>query len=162
MHVVMKTLDATAVAAEVYRETEMIDETHPFSAYWEGSAPVYADENLLKQALRVLVDNAIKYTPTGGRITIRVDSKEDGMVRFSVSDEGQGVPAQSIPHIFDRFYRTDESRTRQTGGSGLGLSIAKWIVDRHGGWLEVVSRVGIGTKITIVLPHASAQTGSSI
>lgn len=156
MHVVMKSLDATAIAAEVYRETEMIDETHPFSAYWEGSAAVYADENLLKQALRVLVDNSIKYTPTGGRITLRVDHR-DGLVRLSVTDEGQGIPAESVPHVFDRFYRTDESRTRQTGGSGLGLAIAKWIVDRHGGWLEVTSRVGIGTKITIVLPESTTQ-----
>jgi Signal transduction histidine kinase len=69
-----------------------------------------------------------------------------------VEDEGQGISQQDLPHVFDRFYRTDESRARQTGGSGLGLSIAKWIVDRHGGFFEVVSRVGLGTRFTIVLP----------
>ncbi len=61
-------------------------------------------------------------------------------------------PPEAIPHIFDRFYRTDQSRARQTGGTGLGLSIAKWIVDRHGGWFEVVSREDVGTRITMVLP----------
>ncbi|MBP1737032.1 MAG: sensor histidine kinase [Oscillospiraceae bacterium] len=159
VHVDMQTLDATAIATEVYRETEMIDETHPFAAFWEGSAPVYADESLLKQALRVLVDNAIKYTPPGGRIAIRVEHGQ-GLVRLSVSDEGQGIEAESLSHIFDRFYRTDESRARQTGGSGLGLSIAKWIVERHSGWLEVVSRVGVGTRITMVLPEWDGKTVS--
>ena len=83
---------------------------------------------LIKQALRILVDNAIKYTPAGGAITLSV-SWEGGAARLSVQDEGQGIDAASLPHIFDRFYRTDESRTRQTGGTGLGLAIAKWIVD---------------------------------
>ena len=63
-----------------------------------------------------------------------------------------GIPTDGIPHIFDRFYRTDLSRDRKTGGTGLGLSIAKWIVERHGGWFEVVSRPGVGTRITAVLP----------
>ena len=154
MHIQMEHFDLTEVAAEVLRETEMIDQTHQFSAQWSGTAPVYADMGLTKQALRILVDNSIKYTPAGGRITLRAGT-ENGAASLSVQDEGQGIDAQSLPHIFDRFYRTDESRARQTGGTGLGLSIAKWIVDRHGGWFEVRSWPGVGTRMTIVLPLAA-------
>ena len=154
MHIQMEMFDLTEVAAEVLKETEMIDQTHTFAARWEGAVPVRADVGLTKQALRILVDNAIKYTAAGGRITLSAGVK-DGFARLSVQDEGQGIDAESLPHIFDRFYRTDESRARQTGGTGLGLAIAKWIVDRHGGWFEVRSWPGVGTRMTIVLPLAA-------
>ena len=78
--------------------------------------------------------------------------EKQGFIRFTVQDEGMGIPPDSIPHIFERFYRTDQSRDRKTGGTGLGLSIAKWIVERHGGWFEVVSRPSVGTRITVILP----------
>ena len=151
MHIEMEHFDLTEVAAEVLKETEMIDQTHAFSARWEGAVPVYADMGLTKQALRILVDNAIKYTPGQGHISLAVSAR-DGLARLSVQDEGQGIDAESLPHIFDRFYRTDQSRARQTGGTGLGLAIAKWIVERHGGWFEVRSWPGVGTRMTIVLP----------
>ena len=154
MHIQMEMFDLTEVAAEVLKETEMIDQTHTFAARWEGAVPVRADVGLTKQALRILVDNAIKYTAAGGRITLSAGVK-DGFARLSVQDEGHGIDAESLPHIFDRFYRTDESRARQTGGTGLGLAIAKWIVDRHGGWFEVRSWPGVGTRMTIVLPLAA-------
>ena len=102
------------------------------------------------------MDNSIKYTPAGGHITLSA-ALRDGMARLSVQDEGQGIDAGSLPHVFDRFYRTDQSRARQTGGTGLGLAIAKWIVDRHGGWFEVVSREGVGTRISFLLPTAPAS-----
>ena len=86
-----------------------------------------------------------------GRVYLRV-SESQGHARVTVQDEGMGISPEGIPHIFDRFYRTDQSRARQTGGTGLGLAIAKWIVDRHGGWFEVVSREDVGTRITFVLP----------
>ena len=143
--------DLTELAAEVLRETEMLDQTHRFEAKWLCAVPVVADEALIKQALRILVDNAVKYTPAGGRIAVSAEGK-DGLARLTVADEGQGIDQGSLPHIFDRFYRTDESRTRQTGGTGLGLSIAKWIADRHSGWFEVVSWPGVGTRFTLVLP----------
>ena len=148
------------VAAEVLKETGMIDQTHTFSARWEGAVPVCADVGLTKQALRILVDNSIKYTPAGGHITLSA-ALRDGMARLSVQDEGQGIDAGSLPHVFDRFYRTDQSRARQTGGTGLGLAIAKWIVDRHGGWFEVRSWPGVGTRMTIVLPVAELDAGGA-
>ena len=153
MHVEFEDFDLTAVAAEVLRETEMIDQTHQFSARWEENVTIHADIGLIKQAMRILVDNSIKYTPAGGHIRLGVE-KRDGTARLTVQDEGQGIDAGSLPHIFERFYRTDQSRARQTGGTGLGLAIAKWIVDRHGGWFEVTSREGIGTRMTVVLPLA--------
>ncbi len=156
MHIELETFDLCRVAAQVLKETEMIDQTHLFSSDLRGQAMVHADVGLVKQALRILVDNSIKYTPAGGRISLSC-AVRDGRVRLSVQDEGQGIDGESLPHIFDRFFRTDESRARQTGGTGLGLSIAKWIVDRHGGWFEVLSREGMGTRMTVVLPIAAAN-----
>ena len=143
--------DLAELAAEVLRETRMLDHTHRFSGNWLCAVPVVADAGLIKQALRILVDNAVKYTPEGGQISLSVQG-QDRLARLTVADEGQGIDAESLPHIFERFYRTDESRARQTGGTGLGLSIAKWIADRHGGWFEVVSWPEVGTRFTLVLP----------
>ena len=157
MRLDMTDFDLAEVAAQVLRETEMIDPAHLFSGRWPREpVPVHADLGLVKQALRVLVDNSVKYTPAGGRISLRVEAEGD-RARLSVQDEGQGIDPESLPHIFDRFFRTDQSRARQTGGTGLGLSIAKWIVDRHGGWFEVLSREGLGTRMTVVLPLARLE-----
>jgi len=114
-------------------------------------AIVLADRALIKQALRILVDNAIKYTDSDGQIAIA--ATHDGMsARLSVEDNGIGISPDILPNVFDRFVRADESRARATGGAGLGLSIAQWIAARHKGHLEVLSREGIGTKITFVIP----------
>ena len=159
MQVEMTDFDLTEVAAQVYKETGMIDQTHPFSARWGTvPVPVHADLGLIKQCLRVLVDNSIKYTPAGGEITLSLETAE-GTARLSVQDEGDGIDAGSLPHIFERFYRADQSRDRKTGGTGLGLSIAQYIAERHGGWLEVLSRRGVGTRMTLVLPLASLPGG---
>ncbi len=146
--------DLTAVASQLIKEAQMIDERHTFEGFWEDAVPVVADPGLIKQAARVLLDNAVKYSPNGGCIRVSVGFR-DGAAAFAVEDEGQGIAPADIPHVFERFYRTDTSRARQTGGTGLGLSIAKWIVDRHGGRFEVVSREDIGTRFTMLLP---AQT----
>ncbi len=147
----VETVDIIALADEVCRETQMIDKGHDFTARLEGELPVRGDAQLLKQALRIFVDNAIKYTPIGGRITISAE-ENGGFARLSVTDTGIGIPADDLPRIFDRFFRADESRARGTGGTGLGLSIAKWIVDRHGGFVEITSRQDLGTKITAAFP----------
>ncbi|HMM05564.1 MAG TPA: ATP-binding protein [Clostridiales bacterium] len=146
----LENINLGTLAAEVIHETEMIDSTHHFDVRLHDSQ-VKADRSLIKQALRILVDNAIKYTNAGGHITVTVESAGD-FVKLSVTDDGIGISPEIVPQIFDRFYRADESRTRTTGGAGLGLSIAKWISTRHGGHMEVLSREGIGTKIMIALP----------
>ena len=98
----------------------------------------------------ILLDNAIKYAGTGGAVTLRLAAAGSQAV-LTVHNTGTPIPPDRLPHIFERFYRSDRARSR-AGGTGLGLSIAKWIVDRHGGWFEVVSREDVGTRITFVLP----------
>jgi signal transduction histidine kinase len=147
-------LDLTDLAGEVLREEEMIHPERTFLPRWgEDPVSIYADPGLMKQVLRILMDNSLKYSPPEGRVYLRVIQAGD-CVRLTVQDEGMGIPPDGISHIFERFYRTDQSRDRKTGGTGLGLSIAKWIVEHHGGWFEVVSRPDVGTRITAVLPAA--------
>ena len=147
-------LDLTRLAGEVLREEEMIHPDRLFLPRWgEEPVTVFADPGLMKQLMRILVDNSVKYSGEGDKVYLRVTERQ-GYARVTVQDEGMGIPPEGIPHIFERFYRTDQSRDRKTGGTGLGLAIAKWIVERHGGWFEVLSREGIGTRMTMVLPLA--------
>ena len=143
-------VDLTDVAEEVLSEMKMLDSSHKFELV-SGTARLDADRGLVKQALRILVDNAIKYTEAGGEIMISTET-DGSFSKITVRDTGIGITPETIPRIFDRFVRDDASRTRATGGAGLGLSIASWIAERHGGHMEVLSRVGIGTRISIVLP----------
>jgi len=143
--------DACDVVDEIVSETQMIDPNHDFEMDLNRPAYINADKQLFKQVVRILVDNSIKYTPGGEKIIIRV-AGEESSVRVMVQDNGIGIAPEELADIFERFYRSDESRARKTGGSGLGLSIAKWIVERHGGHFEVLSRVDIGTRITVVIP----------
>lgn len=149
-------IDACDIVDEITRETQMIDLNHKYEAQLERLAYINADKQLLKQALRILVDNSIKFTPNEKKIILRVN-KKDREVHISVQDSGIGIEPEDLPHLFDRFYRSDESRARGTGGSGLGLSIAKWIVERHGAYFEIISRVNIGTRITMVFPEAEVE-----
>lgn len=148
----LETFDLSEIGEEVLRETRMIDSSHEYEARF-AAAPVTADKGLVKQALRILTDNAIKYTNAGGRIILAV-SADGGESTVTVQDEGIGIPPEAVPLIFERFFRTDSSRARSTGGAGLGLSIAKWIAERHGGRMEVLSRQDLGTRITLALPRA--------
>lgn len=152
MPIHQESINLSEVAEAVVRETQMIDESHVLES---RLSPVYAnvDAGLIKQALRILVDNAVKYTPAGGRIVVSVKRNAD-MAWLIVQDDGIGIPPEAVPRIFDRFYRADDSRARATGGTGLGLPIAKWIVERHGGRIEVLSRQDIGTRISIIIPAA--------
>jgi heavy metal sensor kinase len=112
---------------------------------------VRGDHGLLRQLLLNLVGNAMRYTPPGGKISI-VTAAVNGRARLAVSDTGQGIPAEHLPHIFDRFYRADKARSRSEGGSGLGLAICKQVAELHGGEIEVESRVGQGSTFTFSLP----------
>lgn len=142
--------DMSDMMKEVYEESAMIDSTHDYRFESGGVIPARGDVSLIKQAARILIENASKYTPEGGEIKLK-SLVADGHPAFSVQDSGIGIGENDIPHIFERFYRADDSRSKQTGGSGLGLAIAKWIVERHGGHFEVISRKDIGTRITVIL-----------
>lgn len=150
MSLQIERFDLSALALEILKETQMIDSGHEYDSK-VLSVFVNADKNLIKQAARILIDNAMKYTPAGKQILISVQNR-DKFAYLSVQDEGIGIAPEAVSKIFDRFFRTDESRARATGGVGLGLSIAKWITERHGGHMEVLSRQDVGTRISIVLP----------
>ncbi len=144
--------DLSQTLSDVCDEYKMIDSAHVFAFKSPGAVNVTGDESLIKQAARILMDNAAKYTGEDGRILLEVGT-EGGTPSFSVQDEGIGIKSEDVPKIFDRFFRSDPARARKSGGAGLGLSIAKWIVDSHGGFFQVVSREGIGTRIRVVLPQ---------
>jgi signal transduction histidine kinase len=111
-----------------------------------------ADRQSLEKLAVILLENAVKYTPTGGRVSVTT-SADRGQAILTVRDTGIGIAAEDLPHIFDRFYRVDQSRSKtQTPGFGLGLSIAKKIVDEHGGTVSVDSAVDRGTTVTVALP----------
>ena len=149
----MGMMDANQLVETVYEEYAMIDEGHQ----WKLDLPtydlkVYGDDAMLKQALRILMDNAAKYTPEGGEIRLRLLMEEKDMAAFEVTDQGIGIRQEDVSHVFERFYRADPARDRKTGGSGLGLSIANWIAQQHEGYLKVWSYEDIGTRMTLVVP----------
>ena len=117
---------------------------------------IQVDAERIGQVVRNLLSNAIAYTPAGGRIEVAARRVNDG-IEMSVTDTGVGISPQDLPYIFERFYRADKSRARATGGAGLGLTIAKRLVEAHGGKIEAQSEVGKGTRFSITLPIADAQ-----
>ena len=122
--------------------------------------PCDIDTQRIKQVLRNLLDNALAYTPSSGTITVEVRQKDDYWVEVSVRDTGAGIPIEDLPYIFERFYRVDKSRTRATGGYGLGLTIAKRLVEAHGGKIEVQSEVKKGSCFIFTVPVSSNLTGT--
>ncbi len=124
----------------------------------EGSLPrIVADRARLKQVFINLLDNAIKYNRQGGAVTVRLDTGGQG-VMVKVTDTGEGVPAQDLPHIFEKMYRVERRQGRYVEGSGLGLSIVQRIVEQHGGSISVESRVGEGSTFTVTLPQNGNST----
>jgi len=117
-----------------------------------SSLTLKADRNYLEQILINLLDNAIKYTPEGGRITISAIENNSEEIQFSVGDNGIGIPREDLPRIFERFYRVDKGRSQESGGTGLGLSIVKHLVQAHGGRIWVESRLGEGSTFSFTLP----------
>jgi heavy metal sensor kinase len=113
---------------------------------------VRGDPAQLRQALVNLVDNAVKYTPAGGTVEVRVAGADAGGVAVTVADTGEGIPPEHLPRVFERFYRVDKARSREMGGTGLGLAIVRGIVEGHGGRVELTSEVGRGTVCTVTLP----------
>ncbi len=136
---------------EIVKETRLIDSSHEIISENNQIININADRQLLKEALRIFIDNSIKYTPAGGSIKISCTAQKNNLV-LTVEDTGLGISKEELPYIFNRFYRADKSRAKDTGGTGLGLAIAKWIIFRHKGAIEVQSKLNEGTKITITLP----------
>ena len=142
---------------EVYRQVNILHPTINLEITVVDQVCVLGDSDRLKQLVINLVDNAIKYTPDQGTVSLSL-SKDTAWARLEIADTGIGIPPEDLPHIFDRFYRVDKARSRSMGGSGLGLAIAKWIAQAHGGGIKVISGIGQGTTFTITLPlHAEKE-----
>ncbi len=151
--------DLVEMVRDVMEESAMIDEKHEYRFIGPADGTpvqVSCDPAMLKQSMRIFVQNAAKYSSEGDRITLRAGlaSKAGGAADhpfYSVQDEGVGMEASEVVHVFERFYRSDSARNSAEGGTGLGLSIAKWIVDAHGGDIEILTRPEFGTRITVRL-----------
>ena len=144
-----QSVSTDAFIRDIYEESLMIDEKHRYRLKEGEASEVSVDPGLMKQAVRILIDNAAKYTPEGEEIILSYGKTDKGRAYLQVQDLGRGISESELPHIFERFFRADD--VRASAGTGLGLSIAKWIVDKHGGHFEVLSRKDLGTRIRIVL-----------
>jgi two-component system OmpR family sensor kinase len=138
---------------EVYRQMRPMAGGIELTIGEEDQVSSMGDADRLKQLLLNLVDNAIKYTPKGGKVTLGL-CRSEGWAVVTVADTGVGIPAEDLPYIFERFYRVDKARSRAAGGTGLGLSIVQWIVQAHGGKIDVQSKPDKGTRFTVYLPLA--------
>jgi signal transduction histidine kinase len=139
------------LAEEIVRETRMYIADRTIGIGRIRAVNIDADREMVKQAIRVFVDNAIKYTENDGAVLVNC-FQESGMCVLEVCDNGIGISQKDLPHVFERFYRCDTARTRDGSSTGLGLSIAKWIADSHGGEIQVDSQVGKGTQFRLLLP----------
>lgn len=155
----MEDFDPCEVMAALHREAGLVAPQHVFKLSPLEHGRITADKNMVKQVMRILCDNAVKYTPPGGVITLGVKRLPEGCQLF-VADTGPGIPKEELPKIFNRFYRSDSARKSESGGHGLGLSIARIIVVAHHGALKVRSKVGEGTQFTVFLP--SHQPGAPV
>jgi len=151
---VLQILGDRAHQRGVALETEVAADT-PF---------VHADGDQLRQVLINLVDNAIKYTPEGGRVRIEAHPAPGGTshVELTIADTGAGIPSQDLPRLTERFFRVDKARSRELGGTGLGLAIVKHIVQAHGGRLAIDSALGRGTTVHVTLPAAPGDAGVNV
>ncbi len=152
-HVVALAIDQNRVAADA-RKVALV-------SGGDAGAEVYGDEALLVVALHNLISNAIQYSGKGTRVGIGV-SNTDGIVEIAVTDQGVGIPDDEQDRVFERFFRTDPARARNTGGSGLGLSIVKHVAENHGGDVRLWSQQGYGSTFTMRLPAASHAIAASL
>lgn len=143
---------------QIYNDTEVSTKTHKIYLERDDVYEIKADVTLLQQAIRALLENAMKYSEKGTNVYIKsaiIDGKNG---EVSIRDEGVGISEEDSRRIFDRFYRVDDSRTKATGGTGLGLAIVKRIVELHKGEIKINSELGKGTEISIVLPLVTQKT----
>ncbi|MGH7491001.1 MAG: sensor histidine kinase [bacterium] len=146
-----------AAIKEIFEDVQILAEGRPIAVHLRNGVAVefVGDESLIRRLLLNLCDNALKYTLQG---KIELSLNQIGpQIDLAISDTGQGIPAEDLPHIFDRFYRVDKARSSDTGGTGLGLAICRWIVSAHGGKIEVTSKLKKGTTVRVSLPAKPAS-----
>ena len=154
-------VDLGALSASVVENLEPVAQARDLTLVCEvsGEVLVIGDASWMERLLLNLLDNAIKFTPPGGRIFVSV-ARERGMARLEVRDTGIGMTSDALPHVFERFYRADSARSSQADGAGLGLSLVKWIADRHGAIVEVVESVRRGQHLHGPLPCGTSRAAS--
>jgi two-component system, OmpR family, sensor histidine kinase ArlS len=151
MIVSRESFDLSALLDEILEESRMIAPHIGFSVDAKDKLTVNADRKMIKQLVRNLLDNSIKFSKQDGKIGITAAGDSEG-IKLTVRDNGAGMPQEEVEHVFDRFYRVDKARAKETGGSGLGLAIVKSIVDAHGGSIGMESSPERGTVVSIILP----------
>ena len=151
-------LDLDEVVLDAYREARQLSHGQALTLDPFEPTQIIGDEDRLKQLVLILLDNALKYTPADGSITLGLQREASGS-KITIRDTGVGIKPEDLPHVFERFYRADPARGRDPGGTGLGLPIARWIVEQHGGKITLESQTGQGTLASIYLPYPG---GSSI
>ena len=164
-------VELDALALDVFQVARKLAQGQELALVEFEPVVIMGDEDRLKQLVLVLVDNALKYTPSGGRVTLglrRARAPEAPSLisleaaEIIVRDSGVGIPADALPHVFERFYRADPARRRDPGGTGLGLSIARWIAEQHGGEISLESAPGVGTTAIVRLPVSTTAPGGRL
>jgi two-component system heavy metal sensor histidine kinase CusS len=151
-HIKPEMFDGRTAVEKIVAMYEPIAEEQGVRLTSGGGGEIYADPMLFSRALNNLLENALRFTPAGGSISISIDA-ESTASRLSVQDTGSGIPAEHLPRVFDRFYRVDSARSSR--GSGLGLALVKSIVQLHGGTAKIESETDRGTRVTLTFPKAS-------
>ena len=146
--------DLAILVAATAEQIALIAEEKSIAINCRAAEPVevVGDRFRIQQVIVNLLDNAIKYSPSGGRILLDT-STAGGEALLEVADAGPGIPPEALPHVFERFFRADKARSRGNGGFGLGLAIVKWIAESHRGAVELASRPGAGSTFTVTLPR---------
>jgi signal transduction histidine kinase len=154
----LENVDPRMLLETAREQAEHMAQGQEISLVIEQATPlVRADADRLRQVLLNVLENAIKHTPAAGSIRLSARPAAGAMVEIDIRDTGSGIPAQALPHVFERFYRADPARARasqRSGGTGLGLAIAKGLIEAQGGVISIASEVGMGTTVTIHLPAA--------
>jgi len=149
-------VELRSLAEDILAEFSPVAEERGVSLKTQGDALVVGDEQGLEQVVRNLVDNSIRYTPDGGKVSLEIQ-REGGTVRVMVRDTGAGIPSSALSRIFERFYRVDRARARDEGGTGLGLAIVRHLVHAMGGEVWAESELGQGTTVFFTIPGADLE-----
>ncbi len=158
----LRTVDLGVLVQEAVRVSAPLAHGQTLSAIADAAPLALGDPDRLLQLLLILIENALRHTPSGGTVEVTADRDREGRSRLTVRDTGEGILDKHIPHLFDRFYRADGARDRTSGGTGLGLAIAKAIAELHGGSIVVISRPGNGATFTVLLPAAPGTSHVAI
>jgi len=156
----MERTDVSALLADACEKSRLLADQKGVAFARNGApGPVWmeADPDSIERLFLILLDNAVKYTPSGGNVNVRL-GENNGFATVEIRDNGIGISAEDMPHIFDRFYRADRARTREHGGAGLGLAIGKWIAEAHGGEIRIESEPANGSTVQVRIPLSREQS----